>query len=65
MSLVSAEKFVSVMKSDREFRATVTSFSTRLELDNFLQVQGYDFDLPALIKAMAACMVELDQCCSQ
>lgn len=65
MSLASAQKFVSQMKTDREFRAAVISFSTRLELDNSLHVHGYDFDLPDLIKAMAACMAELDQCCSQ
>jgi len=65
MSLASAQQFVSVMKSDREFRAAVASLSTSLELGNFLQGQGYVFDLPDLIKAMAACMAELDQCCSQ
>jgi hypothetical protein len=65
MSLASAHKFVSVMKSDGELRAAVTGFSTGTELGNFLQVQGYDFDLPDLIKAMASCMAELEQCCSQ
>jgi predicted ribosomally synthesized peptide with nif11-like leader len=65
MSLANAQQFVSAMKSDREFRAAVASFSTRLELGNFLRVQGYEFDLPDLIKAMAGCMAELDQCCSQ
>lgn len=65
MSLASALKFVSVMKSDAEFRLAVPSLPTGTELGNFLQVQGYDFDLSDLIKAMAACMAELEQCSAQ
>jgi predicted ribosomally synthesized peptide with nif11-like leader len=63
MSLASAHKFVAAMKSDGEFRAAVTSFSSETELSNFLQVQGYDFGLSDLIKAMASCMAELELGC--
>jgi predicted ribosomally synthesized peptide with nif11-like leader len=62
MSLAGAQKFVSAMKSDAAFRAEVTSLPTEAELVNFLQIQGYDFALPDLIKAMAACMAGLEQC---
>jgi predicted ribosomally synthesized peptide with nif11-like leader len=61
MSLASAQEFVSTMKSDQEFRAAVTSFSDVGELGKYLQIQGYEFGLSDLIKAMAFCMAELDQ----
>ena len=65
MSLTSAQKFVSTMKSDQEFRTAVTSFSDPSELGKYLQSQGFDFKLPELIKAMGSCMAGLDQLCSQ
>jgi len=58
MSLAKAQEFVAAMKGDVEFRATVTGFADSLKLRNFLQGRGYDFDLPDLIRAMAACMAE-------
>lgn len=65
MSMASAQKFVSAMKSDKDFRAAVTGFAPGPELDNFLQQRGYAFDLPDLIKAMAGCMAEQDLSGSQ
>lgn len=56
MPLANAQKFVSAMRSDEEFRAAVTSISGSLELRNYLQSRGFEFDLPDLIRAMAACM---------
>jgi hypothetical protein len=44
------------MKSDGEFRAAVTGISDSLELRNYLQSLGLEFELPDLIRAMAACM---------
>lgn len=58
MSLANAIEFVAAMKSDVEFRAAVTGFADSLKLRNFLQSRGYEFDLPDLVKAMAACMAE-------
>ncbi len=65
MSLASAQKFVSTMKIDQEFRVTVANFSEPGQLLSYLQNWGYEFAMSDLIQAMAACMTELDQCCSQ
>lgn len=61
MSLANAQEFVAAMKGDGEFRAVVTGFADSLKLRNFLVSQGYEFDLPDLIRAMVACMAELPQ----
>ncbi len=61
MSKAGAQAFVSMMKNDPEFRAAVTSCSDPRELEKFLQNQGYEFELPDLIKAMGSCMAGLDR----
>jgi hypothetical protein len=62
MSLASAQKLVSAMKSDGEFRAAIAGLTTSVESGEFLQARGYDFELPELLQAMAACMDELESC---
>ncbi len=61
MSLACSQEFLARMKSDKEFRSMVTGFSDGFALQNYLESAGYDFDLPEMIKAMAACMAELEQ----
>lgn len=60
MSLKSAEQFVSKMKEDQEFRATVQQTPDTAALNDYLRSQGFDFNQRELVGAMAACMAELD-----
>ena len=63
MSLASAQEFVGRMKADAEFRLVVTGFADQLKLRDYLRRRGYDFDLPDLIKSMAACMAGSEPSC--
>ena len=56
MSMASAQEFVDRMKGDAAFRNVVTGFTDHLKLSDYLHSRGFDFDLPDLIRAMAACM---------
>lgn len=60
MSSESAQQFVSRMKEDKAFRATVQQVADVVGLNNYLRGQGFEFDQRELIGAMAACMTELD-----
>ncbi len=60
MSLESAQQFVSRMREDEEFRATVGQTDDTLALNVYLKRQGFDFDQRELVGAMAACMAELE-----
>ncbi|MBI5594373.1 MAG: Nif11 family protein [Deltaproteobacteria bacterium] len=61
MSLESAHQFVSRMKEDGEFRSVASSSPGNEVLNDYLTVQGYEFDRLELIAAMAACMADLDK----
>ncbi len=61
MSVASAQEFVGRMKDDAEFRTVVTGFADPLKLSDYLRSRGHEFDLTDLVKAMAACMAELEQ----
>ncbi len=67
MSLTSAQQFLSRMKEDKEFRASVRQFPDVSTLNNYLRDQGFEFNQRELIGAMVACMAELDamsqDCC--
>lgn len=56
-----AEHFVQKMVEDKRFRSSMTSFSSSVELWDFLESRGFDFDECDLVKAMAACMAEAEQ----
>ena len=55
-----AQRFVQKMRDDNDFRQSVTGFGAPSELWDFLKRSGFEFDPCDLVKAMAACMVELD-----
>ncbi|MCX5873348.1 MAG: Nif11-like leader peptide family natural product precursor [Deltaproteobacteria bacterium] len=67
MSLESAQKFVSKMKEDKEFRSTVQQAADTVALNDYLRGQGFEFNQRELVGAMASCMAELDKmaqgCC--
>jgi len=60
MSLEHAQQFVSRMKEDGDFRATVRNIDNSEVLNDYLGAHGYEFDQRELVAAMAACMAELD-----
>jgi hypothetical protein len=61
MSLASAQKFVALMRADGEFRARVIGFAEHIKMSNYLGSRGFEFDMSELIRAMAACMAQLEQ----
>jgi predicted ribosomally synthesized peptide with nif11-like leader len=61
MSFKSAQQFVSRMKEDLVFRDTVQTLPDSRKLNDYLKQQGFDFDDCDLVKAMAACMAELEK----
>jgi hypothetical protein len=63
MSMASAQEFVGRMKVEEEFRTEVTGFADHLKLSDYLHSRGYEFDLPDLIRAMAACMAGPEPSC--
>lgn len=56
-----ARRFVQRMRDESGFRRTVTGFGVSSELWDFLKRSGFEFDPCDLVKAMAACMAELEQ----
>jgi predicted ribosomally synthesized peptide with nif11-like leader len=60
MNVDSAQLFVQKMREDKGFRVTVQKISDRTELWEYIENKGYAFDKCDLVKAMAACMAELE-----
>jgi|GEM_PF-764514 len=60
MDTDSAQLFVQKMRDDKNFRDTIQEISDRVELWEYIENKGYAFDECDLLKAMAACMVELE-----
>ena len=60
MSIDDAQRFVQQMRDDTEFRRSVTGFGASSELWAFLNRNGYEFGSCDLVKAMAACMAEME-----
>ena len=60
MNTDSAQLFVQKMREDKDFRDTVQEISHRTELWEYIENKGYAFDECDLVKAMAACMAELE-----
>ena len=60
MDTGSAQLFVQKMRDDKDFRDTVQAISDRTELWEYIENKGYAFDECDLVKAMAACMAELE-----
>jgi hypothetical protein len=57
MSLEHAQAFV---QKTKKFSAMVEKISSREHLWNFIHNKGYDFDECDLLRAMSACMAELE-----
>jgi len=60
MDTDSAQLFVQKMREDKDLRNTVQEISDRTELWEYIENKGYAFDECDLVKAMAACMTELE-----
>ena len=60
MAVESAQLLVEKMRDDKDFRDTVQEISHRTELWAYIGNKGYAFDECDLVKAMAACMAELE-----
>lgn len=60
MNFDSAQLFVQKMREDTDFRQSVGNFSDRSSLWQYLENNGFNFSECDLVKAMAACMAELD-----
>jgi len=60
MNTDSAQLFVQKMQEDKGFRDTVQEISDRTKLWEHIENKGYAFDECDLVKAMAACMAELE-----
>jgi predicted ribosomally synthesized peptide with nif11-like leader len=60
MNTDSTQLFVQKMQEDKSFRVTVQKINDRTELWAYIENKGYAFDECDLVKAMAACMVELE-----
>ena len=60
MDTDSAQLFVQKMRDDKDFRDTVQEISDTNELWKYIENKGYTFDECDLVKAMAACMAELE-----
>ena len=56
----SAQLFVQRMREDRGFRDTLKKIGDRAELWEYIERKGYAFNECDLVKAMAACMAELE-----
>jgi predicted ribosomally synthesized peptide with nif11-like leader len=61
MSLENAQRFVSRMKEDKQFRNKIQGIADNKQLKEYLGKRGYKFDERELIGAMAACMAELEK----
>lgn len=62
LNFSSAQSFVQKMKENREFREHFRYVSDSKALWKNLRKEGYNFDETDLVKAMAACMNELEMC---
>ena len=60
MDTDSAQLFVQKMREDKDLRNTVQEISDKTELWEYIENKGYAFDECDLVKAMAACMTELE-----
>jgi predicted ribosomally synthesized peptide with nif11-like leader len=60
MATDSAQLFVQKMREDKGFRNTVQDIDDKTELWEYIENKGYAFDECDLVKAMAACMAELE-----
>jgi predicted ribosomally synthesized peptide with nif11-like leader len=60
MNIDDAQRFVQKMRDDTGFRRSVSGFSASSEFWGFLMRSGFEFDTCDLVKAMAACMAELE-----
>lgn len=60
MNTDSAQLFVQKMQEDKGFRATVQKINDRTELWTYIENKSYAFGECDLVKAMAACMAELE-----
>jgi hypothetical protein len=60
MTKDSALLFVQKMREDKGFRNTVQNIGDKTQLWQYIQNKGYAFDECDLVKAMAACMAELE-----
>ncbi|MFC1489182.1 Nif11-like leader peptide family natural product precursor [Thermodesulfobacteriota bacterium] len=60
MTTDSAQLFVQKMREDKGFRDTVQEIGHRTELWAYIENKGYAFDACDLVKAMAACIAELE-----
>ncbi len=60
MDTDSAQLFVQKMREDKGFRNTVQDIGGKTELWEYIENKGYTFDECDLVKAMAACMAELE-----
>ena len=60
MTKDSAQLFVQKMREDKGLRDTVKRISDRAELWGYIESKGYTFNECDLVKAMAACMEELE-----
>ncbi len=60
MNTDSAQLFVQKMREDKGFRDSVQEISDRTELWEYVANKGYAFNECDLVKAMAACMAELE-----
>ena len=60
MNIDDAQRFFRQMRDDTEFRRSVTGFGASSELCAFLNRNGFEFDPCDLVKAMAACMAEME-----
>ena len=56
----SAQSFVQKMREDKGFRNRVRDIGDKTELWEYIENKGYAFDECDLVKAMAACMAELE-----
>jgi len=60
MTTDNAQLFVQKMREDKKFRNTVQDIGDKAELWEYIENKGYAFDECDLVKAMAACMTELE-----
>jgi predicted ribosomally synthesized peptide with nif11-like leader len=60
MTTDSAQLFVQKMREDKGFRNKIQNIGDKTELWEYIENKGYDFDECDLVKAMAACMAELE-----
>ena len=60
MNTDSAQLFVQKMREDKGFRDTLNKICDTEKLWQHIESKGYAFNVCDLVKAMAACMAELE-----